>query len=376
MESDLVSANPGRSSRGFRVTLWVARIVGVVVLSVMVFMGVGNALNPDEPSPTAAEWVVLAFFPIGVCVGYVLSWRWPLLGGTSDLSGTAGEAGGPMCTETNKEIVRRWMRAALPDLHFTVVLCSRWGSYRGSASGGYMRRGLLQVCVTLAILLALGGAQAFGSSGVSASHSGRVEDATWGGLKVMYRGAAVSSDDMSHARSTESQVRYPIRDTPEHTLAKLVEAYIAMDAEAYIDCLSDTFTFWLNEQDVIDDPTLPWYWEVATETGIHWNMFNDSWIDSIELTLTQYGDAIELPPGVPGRPSAWKYQENYDLWLHMPEAMFFRATEGAEFILAVDPNEVGPSGKELWEISRWEDVESFDTPVEHTSWGAIKALFR
>jgi hypothetical protein len=149
-----------------------------------------------------------------------------------------------------------------------------------------------------------------------------------------------------------------------------------MDAGAYIDCLSDTFTFWLNPEAVAIDPELPDYWDLMSEEGIHWNMFDTGWIDSVELTLTQYGDPVEIPGTTPGLRSSWEYQENYHLRLHLPQALLLWAREGAVFRFTVDPDEVGPSGEELWEISRWSDVEGFDTPVEHTSWGRIKALFR
>ena len=238
-----------------------------------------------------------------------------------------------------------------------------------------MRRRLLLVTITVVAVLVLSGVQASGSNG-SGEESDRVEQSSWGSIKLLFRGAGFSSDGASRSGGMGNHVRYTIRDSPEHALEKLVEAYTLMDADAFIDCLSDTFTFWLNEQDVIDDPTLPWYWDVSTETSIHWNMFGDSSVESIQLTLTQYGDPIELSPGVLGRSSDWVYRENYDLRVYMSGSFQFWANAGAVFRLAVDPNETGPSGEELWEVSRWSDVDSFDTPVEHTSWGRLKALFR
>ena len=68
--------------RSLRVVLWVARISGAAIVGLMVCIGIVGALkNPPEPGPTAAEWIRLAFFPIGVCLGYVVAWRWHLLGG-------------------------------------------------------------------------------------------------------------------------------------------------------------------------------------------------------------------------------------------------------------------------------------------------------
>ena len=65
-----------------RVFLWIARIFGLLFVALVLVIGITAALNPNEPSPTPREWVGIIFFPIGVCVGYVIGWRWQLLGGS------------------------------------------------------------------------------------------------------------------------------------------------------------------------------------------------------------------------------------------------------------------------------------------------------
>ena len=48
-----------------------------------------------------------------------------------------------------------------------------------------------------------------------------------------------------------------------------------------------------------------------------------------------------------------------------------------QFIFQLDPDEVGPSGEDLWEVVNWWDVERFEvSPAESSSWGAIKALYK
>ncbi len=64
--------------RGLRVLLWTTRIVATLIVVLMAFMLIGDAGNP----PTSDEILLLALFPVGMCVGYVVAWRWPLVGGS------------------------------------------------------------------------------------------------------------------------------------------------------------------------------------------------------------------------------------------------------------------------------------------------------
>jgi hypothetical protein len=44
-------------------------------------MLVGYAVNPEGDPATTKETILLALFPIGMCVGYVAAWCWPFVGG-------------------------------------------------------------------------------------------------------------------------------------------------------------------------------------------------------------------------------------------------------------------------------------------------------
>lgn len=60
---------------------WVARMWGSAIVALMVLFAFMHTVSPDAPPPTGSEWVGLAFFPLGVCAGLVLAWRWEGLGG-------------------------------------------------------------------------------------------------------------------------------------------------------------------------------------------------------------------------------------------------------------------------------------------------------
>ena len=38
-------------------------------------------MTPTPAAPTASEWLMLAFFPIGVAVGMLVAWRSEIIGG-------------------------------------------------------------------------------------------------------------------------------------------------------------------------------------------------------------------------------------------------------------------------------------------------------
>jgi hypothetical protein len=68
---------------GSRVLLWTARLSGtLVVVFLMPFV-----LGGEESGPAgAAEWVSLALFPFGFSAGYLIGWRWPVVGGCVGLA--------------------------------------------------------------------------------------------------------------------------------------------------------------------------------------------------------------------------------------------------------------------------------------------------
>jgi hypothetical protein len=66
-----------------RVVLWLARlgsIAAVVPLMLILFGEQGSG------PAGAREWLYLALFPVGFSVGYLIGWRWPLLGGCISLA--------------------------------------------------------------------------------------------------------------------------------------------------------------------------------------------------------------------------------------------------------------------------------------------------
>ena len=80
-----MSNSGGQGLTATGVLLWIARLSGTAVA---VFL-LPFAFGESGSGPTAAESVYLALFPFGFSAGYLLGWRWPLLGGCVSLSGMA-----------------------------------------------------------------------------------------------------------------------------------------------------------------------------------------------------------------------------------------------------------------------------------------------
>ena len=62
-------------------TRWVARVWTIASIGFVLLILVGELLFPHAPLPMFRDLVGLFFFPFGVCVGMLLSWRWEGLGG-------------------------------------------------------------------------------------------------------------------------------------------------------------------------------------------------------------------------------------------------------------------------------------------------------
>ena len=173
---------------------------------------------------------------------------------------------------------------------------------------------------------------------------------------------------------------YPSRTSPARTVEKLRLAYEGLDVEAYLDCLAADFTFFLNPDDVAEDPSLePGYWDKAEERTIHENMFGSGTrlgADSIEITLTQVEDPLPVDPG-DGTGTHWQYKEYVDLRVHVGDMMYWTNCP-TMFELRIDQDETGPHGEELWEICDWYDLdeEGRRAAAEASSWGMLKAWFR
>jgi hypothetical protein len=60
---------------------WAARGWSTLSIIIVLIFAVGEGFRSQGPAPTAQEWVGLALFPIGVCVGFALAWYREGLGG-------------------------------------------------------------------------------------------------------------------------------------------------------------------------------------------------------------------------------------------------------------------------------------------------------
>ena len=61
--------------------IWIARIWSLASIGFVLLFLFGAGLNGHGASPTQAEWIGLAFFPGGVCLGLVIAWFRRRLGG-------------------------------------------------------------------------------------------------------------------------------------------------------------------------------------------------------------------------------------------------------------------------------------------------------
>ena len=61
------------------ISRWVARIWSLVSLGFVLLLFIGEGFNPVNL--TLQEWLLSLFFPLGVCLGLILAWRWERLGG-------------------------------------------------------------------------------------------------------------------------------------------------------------------------------------------------------------------------------------------------------------------------------------------------------
>jgi hypothetical protein len=68
---------------------WIARIISLANLGILLTFAVGE-LSPSGPRPTSAEWVGLAFFPVGVIVGLIFGWLSERWGGFFVLASLSG----------------------------------------------------------------------------------------------------------------------------------------------------------------------------------------------------------------------------------------------------------------------------------------------
>ena len=173
---------------------------------------------------------------------------------------------------------------------------------------------------------------------------------------------------------------YRDRLTPEDVLYNIRLAYVEMDVEEYLDCLSADFVFYPDERDV-QNPELeiPPEWFKTDERTMHENMFSeDSNVESISLTLTV--NNMEFDEGIPGDDydDMWVYLIDVDLRLNISNLTYL-VTGQSEYWMRIDQDQTGPNEALLWEIFMWYDVgdpgRAANPAVEDSSWGSVKALY-
>jgi hypothetical protein len=170
---------------------------------------------------------------------------------------------------------------------------------------------------------------------------------------------------------------YPLRTSPDSLLAQLRWAYEHEDLDVYMECLADSFTFYLCEDDWTNDPTLPQFWRRLEEDAIHTNMFAEAGsVDRITLTLTTTDvDTVSIPDG---RGVGWVYEESVDLRVYVGSTIYL-ATQPNAFTIRLDPDEVGPNAEALYEIWAWRELDHWRggaSSMVSRSWGSVKAMFR
>ncbi len=181
---------------------------------------------------------------------------------------------------------------------------------------------------------------------------------------------------------------YHDRLTPEDVLHNIQTAYIWMNPVEYLDCLSEDFEFYPNEDDVNDpqNPVDPIWWKVD-EQAMHENMFADgSDVDNISLTLTIA--SLEYDYGIPEDPldDTCICIVDVDLRVNLTNGDGFLATAPSEFHMRIDidqPNPVpDPDDVLWWEINYWFDLQTdgrgdsqHDPNVELVSLSRLKSLF-
>ncbi|MFH1690046.1 MAG: hypothetical protein ABIE42_07380 [Candidatus Eisenbacteria bacterium] len=196
----------------------------------------------------------------------------------------------------------------------------------------------------------------------------RIEESGWGAIKSLF---------------LESLSETSRRTSPAEVIDQLEAAYIAMDVESYLDCLSGDFIFYPTDEDV-QDPELdiPAEWYRSTEQTIHENMFDEGgYVASIQLTLTN--DLTFWDEQDPSDPldDIYSLTEDVELWVNLLSDVTFLAREPSMYLLRVDPDEVGPYDELMWEIYEWHEFNewqrgSASERLEHATWGGIKAIFR
>lgn len=164
------------------------------------------------------------------------------------------------------------------------------------------------------------------------------------------------------------EIVYPERTSPENVIEKLNLAYVNMDLEAYMDCLAESFTFFVSP-DELNNPYYdgPESWNTAVEETIHRRMFSGA----AGTQLMFQPITIEWNAG----DELWRYTEDADVRVTISPITYF-ATAPQLFVVAVDAERTGPAGEELWAIVEWHELSEYGGRVSEVgNWSSIKLLF-
>jgi len=210
---------------------------------------------------------------------------------------------------------------------------------------------------------------------------GRVDIAGWTALLTVAVAATLAmtgcANKSTNPEGADDAIPYKARTSPNNVIYNLVLAYTEMDAEGYLDCLSEDFEFVLNPDDVNDPQNpLPETWGKSVEQAIHERMFSDTTnVDRVNLTLTNM--SIDFDPGsdpYSAEDDRYTYVEGCDLRVVIGYWTFL-ADNYQEFVFGIDFGERGRDGELLWKIVEWFDVRPAERS-ESSTWGSIKALYR
>ncbi|MGA9527539.1 MAG: hypothetical protein WBS24_05440 [Terriglobales bacterium] len=67
-------------------TRWLARVWSILCIALVLAFTVTEIMQSGRPAPAPNEWIGLAFWPIGVCLGLAVAWFREELGGALALA--------------------------------------------------------------------------------------------------------------------------------------------------------------------------------------------------------------------------------------------------------------------------------------------------
>ncbi len=167
--------------------------------------------------------------------------------------------------------------------------------------------------------------------------------------------------------------------SPENVVLNFGRAYVYLNLDEYLACLSDDFKFHFTEADQHDLPQLPPWFYKSDERQVHENMFGDEWnVESITLTLTVA--SVETIPGGDLRMLTGDVvviRAETDLRVSLAGGTTYLATSPQEFYFRTVVDSEEREGRVLWEMFEWHDLEwtGQGNGREGTSWGVIKYCF-